>query len=80
MLFAGNLSPNDNLTLVTAQAEDGQHTIYPLVVEFAGRAPNFDWLTQLNVVLPAALAHAGDVQVSISLQGRVSNQVVLNVR
>ena len=80
MLFAGNLSPNDNLTLVTAQAEDGQHTIYPLVVEFAGRVPNFDWLTQLNVVLPAALAHAGDVQVSISLQGRVSNQVVLNVR
>jgi uncharacterized protein (TIGR03437 family) len=80
MLFAGNLGPGDNLALVTAQAEDAQYRIYPLVVEFAGRVPNFDWLMQLNVVLPEVLAQAGDVQVTINLQGRVSNRVVVNIR
>ncbi|MDQ6653917.1 MAG: hypothetical protein M3Y84_14395 [Acidobacteriota bacterium] len=75
-LFAGNLPAGNNLVLVTAQAEDAQHKIYPLVVEFAGRVPNFDWLTQLNV----DLTHAGDVQVSISVRGEVSNKVVLNIR
>ncbi len=80
LLFVGNLAPSDNLALIAAQAEDAQHRIYPLVVESAGRVPNFDWLTQLNVVLPDAIAHAGNVQVRISLQGRVSNQVVLSIR
>ncbi|MEP6570359.1 MAG: hypothetical protein ABJC10_11355 [Acidobacteriota bacterium] len=80
MLFADNIATGDNLPLVTAQAEDAQHRIYPLVVEFAGRVPNFDWLMQLNVLLPDDLGNAGDVQVRISLQGRVSNQVIFNVR
>ncbi len=80
ILFASNVAPGDNLALVTAQAEDAQHRIHPLVVEFVGRVPNFDWLTQMNVVLPDDLTHAGDVQVSISLRGEVSNKVVLNIR
>ena len=80
MVFAGNLALVDNLAQVTAQAEDAQHRIYPLAVEFVGRVPNFDWLTQLNVVLPGDLANAGDVRVSITVQGMVSNQVVLNIR
>ena len=80
MIFAGNLAAGDNLALITAQAEDAQHRIYPLVVEFFGRVPNLDWLTQLNVVLPDDLIGAGDVQISIGVRAEVSNKVVVNIR
>jgi len=80
MIFAGNLAVGDNLALITAQAEDAQHRIYPLVVEFVGRVPNLDWLTQLNVVLPDDLIGAGDVQISIGIRAEVSNKVLVNIR
>jgi hypothetical protein len=82
MLFATGLElmPGESLSVVTAQAEDSAHRIFPLTVEYVGKVPNFDWYTQVNVRLPDELAGAGDVLVSVSLRGAVSNKVVVGIR
>ena len=81
-LFAINvvLSPGENSSVISAQAEDGQHVIHPLAVEFVGTVPNFDWLTQINVRLPDSLVNAGEIRLSISLRGVPSNQVLFRVK
>ena len=82
ILFATGLElmPGESISVVTAQAEDSAHRIYPLTVEYVGKVPTFDWLTQLNVRLPDGIAGAGDVLVSISVRGAVSNKVIIGVR
>jgi hypothetical protein len=82
MLFAVNLElmPGENASVVTAQAEDSQHRIYPLTVEHVGKVPNVDQLTQVNVRLPDELANGGDVSVSINLRGTVSNKALISIR
>jgi uncharacterized protein (TIGR03437 family) len=79
MLFAVGLElmPGEDASVVTAQAEDSAHRIYPLAIEYVGKVPGFDWLTQVNIRLPDGLATAGDVLVSISLRGAASNKVVI---
>lgn len=81
MLFAADVDPtvNGNPALVTARAEDAQNRTIPLPVEFVGRVPGHDWLTQVVVVLPAELANAGDVRVHIDVRGTSSNKVLLNL-
>jgi len=81
-LFSVNLElvPGETNSVVTAQAEDSEHRIYPLTVEFVGRVPNFPWLTQINVRLPDQLANAGDVWVRTSLRGVVGNRALINIR
>lgn len=81
-LFAVNaeLNPGEGFSAVTAQAEDAQHMVHPLTVEFVGRVPNFDWLTQINIRLPDDLANAGDVWISISLRGVPSNSALFGIR
>lgn len=65
--------------VITVQAEDSQHAIHQLPVEFAGVAPNFDGLWQLVVKLPDGLA-SGDYMVSFTLRGVASNQGRITVK
>ena len=82
MLFASNvnLAPGEPQTVVTAQAEDTQGRIYPLTVEFVGKFPDFERVTQVVVVLPGELANAGDVSVSINLRGAPSNKALIKIQ
>jgi uncharacterized protein (TIGR03437 family) len=82
MLFAANLEllPGENLSVVTAQAEDAQHNVYPLTVEFVGKVPQHDWLTQVVVKLPDQLGSSNDVWVSVSLRGAASNKALISIR
>ena len=82
MLFARNaaLLPGEDSSIVTAQAEDSQHKIYPLKVEFVGTVPGYDWLTEVVVKLPDELISAGDVWVSINLRGQSSNQALISIK
>ena len=82
MLFAMNveLQPGENLSIVTAEAEDAQQTVYPLLVEYVGNTPNQNWLAQINVRLPDNLANAGNVLVSIKVRGVQSNKVLVSIR
>ncbi|HJR09098.1 MAG TPA: choice-of-anchor B family protein [Pyrinomonadaceae bacterium] len=82
MLFAYNvnLAPDEPQTVVTAQAEDAQQRIYPLTVEYVGKVPDYERVTQVVVVLPAELAAAGDVSVSINLRGTPSNKALIKIQ
>jgi hypothetical protein len=81
MLFALGLQllPGEDISVVTAQAEDSAHTIYPLTVEYVGKVSSFDWFTQVVLRLPDGLG-SGDVLVSVSLRGAVSNKVIVGIR
>ena len=80
-LFALNvdLLPGENISVVSAQAQDEQHRIFSLPVEFVGKVPNLDWLTQINLLLPEELSAGGDLSVSISLRGLPSNKVTIRI-
>lgn len=82
MLFATSVefAPGEQSSILTAQAEDSQHGIYPLAIEYVGEVPNFYWLTQVVVKLPDQLESAGDVSVSINLRGRMSNAAVVRIK
>jgi len=78
MLFAMNLAwqPGE---IITADAEDASHTIYPLTVEHAGVVPDQPWATSLVVRLPADMPQAGDVLVRIKYRGLESNRVRVGI-
>ncbi|HEX5601470.1 MAG TPA: hypothetical protein VFX63_02930, partial [Pyrinomonadaceae bacterium] len=82
VLFAMNveLVAGENLSIVTAAAEDSQQTVYPLVVEYVGDVPNQTWMAQIIVLLPENVANAGDVLVSIKVRGLQSNKVLVSIR
>jgi hypothetical protein len=79
-LFAVNLTlrAGEDLSVVTAQAEDAAHRIYPLQVEYVGPVPAFPWLTQVIVRLPDV--PAGDVWVSVTLRGAASNRALVGIK
>jgi len=82
MLFAvyADLLPGEDATAVTAQAEDSQHKVVPLMVEFIGKNPTWVWLTQINVKLADGLSGSGDVSISITLHGATSNKVHVTIQ
>jgi hypothetical protein len=65
---------------LTAQAEDAEHTVYPLTIEYVGKVPGFDWLTQVIVRPPEGLKSGGDVWVSITARGALSNRAVVSLK
>jgi uncharacterized protein (TIGR03790 family) len=83
MLFAINLElqPGENSSAVTALAEDASgQNFYQLPVEYVGKVPPLDWLTQITVKLPTEMVGTGDVWVSINLHGRRSNRVLVRIK
>ena len=81
-LFATGLEllTGEDISVVTAQAEDAGHKTYPLRVEYLAKVPGFDWLTQVVIRLPDDSLSAGDLLIAISLRGAVSNKVVVGIR
>lgn len=82
MLFATDMELGQGAggATVTAQAEDSQNRTYPLTVEYVGKVPNLDWLTQVVIKLPAEVESAGDIWVSINVRGVVSNRVLISIK
>jgi len=81
-LFASalDLLPGEDISVVTAQVEDAGNTIYPVKVEYVGKVPGLDWLTQVVIRLPDDFLNAHDVLVSVSLRGKVSNKAIIGIR
>lgn len=79
-LFATNMEliPGEG-PVVTAQAEDSQQRVFPLTVEFAGKLPGVDGLTQITVRLIDELENAGDIRVSVRVRDVQSNTVLIKV-
>ena len=81
MIFAFNLEllPGENLSLITADAEDASHRVYPLTVEYVGKVPGFDWLDCLVVRLHDGMGDIGDVLVRVTARGFPSNRVRIGI-
>lgn len=82
MLFASNLDllPGEDASVVTARAEDYLSRTFALPVEYVGKVPNYDWLTQIDVKLTDELAGLGDVWVSVNLHGVWSNRARISIK
>ena len=81
MLFARNLDllPGENASAVTAEAEDATRTRSPLIVEYVGKVPGFDWLSSVIVRVRDGWGDVGDVLIGISLHGAASNRVRVGI-
>jgi len=77
MLFGINLDlvAAENSSAVTVRAEDAAMNIFPLTVEFVGKVPGLDWLTQIVVRLPDNTPTNQSLFVSATLRGKTSNKV-----
>ena len=77
MLFAMNMDllPGENSSAVMARAEDAALNVYPLTVEFVGKVPGFDWLTQIVVRLPDNTPAGQPLLISATLREKTTNKV-----
>jgi glucose/arabinose dehydrogenase len=82
MLFGSNLEllPNEAFSAITVQAEDAQHNIFPLTVEFVGQPDGMEPLSEIIVKLPETLPSGQSVFVSVTLRGQTSNKVRVRIR
>ncbi|HKR02020.1 MAG TPA: carboxypeptidase regulatory-like domain-containing protein [Pyrinomonadaceae bacterium] len=80
-VFAMNLSlkAGDDATSLTADAEDAQHRHYNLTVEYVGKVPDQEWLTQVSLRLSEQMGDVGDVLLKITYQGVSSNRVRIGI-
>jgi glucose/arabinose dehydrogenase len=81
ILFADNLDLSlcEDRSTVTAEAEDAEHTTYPLSVEFVGQIPGFDSVTEVVVKLPDKIP-TQTLLVSITWHEMKSNKVRIRIR
>ena len=82
MLFATNLDllPGESASSVTARAEDELQNVFPLEVEFVGTVPGLDWLTEIGVRLPDNTPTGKPIFVSVTLRGKTSNKVRVQMK
>jgi FG-GAP-like repeat/FG-GAP repeat len=81
ILFAVNveLGTGETTSVIEAQAEDSGGQIFPLTVEHFSSVPNFGWLKQIIVKLPAEVANSGEIHISLKVRGTTGNTVTLKV-
>jgi hypothetical protein len=81
MLFGANLElkPDENFAAITAKAEDAQLNVYPLIVEFVGKPPGMEPLSEVIVKLPDNLPSGQSVFMSVTLRGQTSNKVRVRI-
>ncbi len=73
-------SPGELPSAVTVQAEDAQHAIYPMTVEYVGKVPNFDGLTQVIVRPHEGLKDGGDLWLNVIVRGQFSNKGMVSLK
>ena len=67
-IFARNLERFNSPSQVRVTAEDPNHLVYPLSVEFVGDIPGQSWLKQINVKLLPALGQGRCVKLRIHVE------------
>jgi len=78
MLFAMKLVLPPGETL-TADAEDAQHSVYPMTVEYVGPVPDNPWVSSVVIRVPENLPETGDVLVRIKYRDVASNRVRVGI-
>ena len=82
MLFGMNLEllPAENISAVTVRAEDAALNTHLLTVEFVGKVPGIESLTQIVARLPNNTPSAQSLLVSVTLRGQTSNKVRIRMK
>jgi len=82
VLFAAELdiAVGGDASGVQVLAENGALGSVPLQIEHIGKVPFFNWLTQIEVVLPNVLANTNDVWLRVTWRGVSSNQARITIR
>ena len=82
MFFALNadLLPGETSSAVICQIEEAPLMIHQATVEFVGKVPDFDSLTEVVVRLPNSITNPGDYFITITLHGRTSNRARIRIR
>ena len=68
-----------NAVMVSAFAQDPAGNRFPMVVQFAGPAPGFFGLDQVNVLLPPDIDGAGTAQLILTADGVSANVVTFQM-
>ena len=79
LFLAGVLLEPGDLPFVTVQAKDAQQRLFDLPCEATARVKHPSWVSQVTVRVPDTLAGAGDVNVSVTVRGKVSNSGPLRI-
>lgn len=81
MLFAFNvdLLPGETFADLKVVAEDANHNVYPLTVEYVGQVAGVVGLLQINVKLSAQLSNAGDVSLHVTVGDATGNKAVVKI-
>ncbi len=72
------LEPAD-AAFVTVQAEDTQQHVFDLPVEATAKVKNLSWISQVTVRLPDTLTAAGNLNIAVTVRGKVSNKAPLRI-
>jgi hypothetical protein len=73
LIFAKNLEQVNNASQVMLTAEDPNHLVYPLPVEFVGNVASQSWLKQLNIRLLPAIGDNKCFKLRLFVDGLQSN-------
>jgi uncharacterized protein GlcG (DUF336 family) len=73
------LQPGEGPDALTAEAEDGEHHLYPLTVEYIGPVPEQPWANSIILRLNDEMGDVGDVLVRLSYHGVSSNRVRVGI-
>ena len=68
-----------DLPFVKVHAEDQQQHLLELQCEATGRVRNLSWMSQVTVRLPDTLAGAGNLNLTVTVRGVVSNKAPLRI-
>jgi hypothetical protein len=82
VLFATNVDiplGGDSST-VRVFAENAMLGSVSIPIEHIGKVPFFNWMTQIQVILPDTLANTGDVWLRVSWRGVSSNQARITIK
>ena len=81
MVFAMNLAlqSGEDLSVVSADAEDAAHRHYPLIIESIQPVPSCEWMSAVVFRLNDELGDVGDVLISVSYRSVMSNRVRIGI-
>lgn len=82
ILFATNVNflAGETISSLSVRATDSRGVAYDLAVEQVGKVANLSWLSSVIVRLPDDTAIVGDLILSLSMHGGVSNNVRVGIR
>ena len=71
---------SDTMSEAVVQVENSVIGTVSLPIEHVGKLSSFDWITQIDVVLPDSVQNAGDVWVKVSFRGASTNPARMRIK